>query len=73
MGITGPDVQITLRKVAEDQPLVASDSIFIVVDQYGDGHLVEEDGAGWIATSPDALSEEGYDRWLERAIGEPRL
>jgi hypothetical protein len=62
----GDDVFIEVSEIPEHQPLVETDSCFIVVDQYGDEHIAQLDGDDWATTNQDELSPEGLDRWLER-------
>jgi hypothetical protein len=61
----GGDVRIEVSQVPEGQPLVDTDGIHIIIDQYGEQHLVEQDGDTWVVGSEDSLSEEGFDRWVE--------
>lgn len=73
MAAMGDDVRIEIKEVFEEQPLVRTDGVFIVADQYGDEHLVEKNGDDWTTTTSDALSDEGFDLWAERAVGDLRI
>lgn len=63
MGMMGSDVRILVAEIEDQQPLVDTDGVFIIIDQYGEEHLVEMDGDSWIATSCDALSPDGLTLW----------
>lgn len=67
MSAMGDDVQIEVVDVLEDQPLAETDGYYFIIDQYGEEHMVEMDGESWITGNLDALSPEGFDRWLERS------
>lgn len=66
MGIMGDDVAILIADVLEDQPLVDTDSAFIISDQYGDEHIIELDGDEWSTITDDHLSAEGQQAWFDR-------
>ncbi len=66
MGIDD-DVQIEICEVPEFQPFVSTDELFIIIDQYGEEHLVKRSDDDWLTKSVDTLSPEGFMRWLERA------
>jgi len=75
----GDDVYIEISEVPEEQPLLKTDGCFIVKDQYGETHLVEEgdayseadvddteynNGSGsWTSINFQALSDEGVLAW----------
>ena len=63
MGIMGGDARILVAEIEDQQPLVDTDGVFIIIDQYGEEHLVEMDGDTWVATSCDALSPDGLTVW----------
>lgn len=64
MAMMGDDAHIEVADVSEVQPLFETDGIFIIIDQYGDEHLIELDGDSWVTTTDDALSPDGLDQWL---------
>jgi len=63
MGMMGSDVRILIAQIEDQQPLVDTDGVFIIIDQYGEEHLVEMDGDTWATTSCDALSPNGLTTW----------
>lgn len=63
MGIMGGDARILVAEIEDQQPLVDTDGVFIIIDQYGEEHLVEMDGDTWVATNCDALSPNGLTIW----------
>jgi hypothetical protein len=64
MAMMGDDVHIEVADVIGVQPLAETDGVFIIIDQYGDEHLVEMDGDSWVTTNCNALSPEGVTLWL---------
>lgn len=68
MSFMGADANIEIDTVPDEQPLVETDSAFIIVDQYGDEHIVEFAGNGddWSTLPYDSLSAEGQELWLTR-------
>ncbi len=67
MSAMADDVQIEIAEVPEDQPLAEADGYYFIIDQYGEEHMVEMDGDSWVTGTIDALSPEGFDRWLARS------
>ncbi len=68
MGIMGGDARILVAEIEDQQPLVDTDGVFIIIDQYGEEHLVEMDGDTWVATSCDALSPDGLTVWGRQTL-----
>lgn len=67
MSFMGADANIEIDDVPDEQPLVETDSAYIIVDQYGDEHIVEVAGNDDWSTLPyDSLSAEGQELWLAR-------
>lgn len=61
----GEDARIEISEVPDDQPLVETDGMHVIIDQYGEQHIIELDGDTWVTSSTDALSDDGFDRWQE--------
>jgi len=59
----GDDVRIEVSEIPQEQPVLETDGLHVIIDQYGETHLVELDGETWIATGTHVLSDEGFDRW----------
>jgi len=66
MPFMGDDVEIRVSLIPDEQPFLETDGAILMVDQYGDEHLVENDGASWVTFNPVMLSPEGYDLWSSR-------
>lgn len=59
----GSDANIEIAQIPRDQPVLETDGMYVIVDQYGENHLVDLDGDAWIVSNPEALSPEGADLW----------
>jgi hypothetical protein len=61
------EIDLSVASIPEDQPFLETDNVILFVDQYGDEHLVENDGEAWVIVNPVLLSTEGYDEWSNRS------
>lgn len=67
MRIMGDDVDIEVCDVPQEQPFERTDDCFLIIDQYGEEHIICEDGGGWITRNAESLSPDGFLIWLTRA------